>query len=163
MRKIPIFAAIVVLIAQVISAHSQQQQHPRSRPLNLHSGTADSSRPTRVNGDGVTTPSGLKYWDLLAGTGEPATKGHAVTILYRAWQESGKELANSVMDKKPTVFTLGAEQVIPGLEEGMEGMKVGGRRQLRIPPELASGTSEMWPLVPPNKALIFDVELIELR
>ncbi len=160
MRKAPILAAIMVLTMQILFA---QSQHPKSKPFNGRSGTADLSRPTRVSGEGVATPSGLRYWDILAGTGESATKGHEAIILYRAWEENGKEFANSVLDRKPTVFTLGAGQVIPGLEEGIEGMKVGGRRQLRIPPALASETAEMHPPVPPNKTLIFDVELIELR
>ncbi len=160
MRKTAILAAIAVLTTQILLA---QSQHPQSRPFNTRSGMASLSRPTKVTGEGVATPSGLRYWDILTGTGEAATKGRTVIVLYRAWEENGKEFASSALDKKPTAFTLGAGQVIPGLEEGVSGMKVGGRRQLRIPPNLAIGKADMQPPAPPNKTLIFDVELIELR
>jgi FKBP-type peptidyl-prolyl cis-trans isomerase len=121
------------------------------------------SRPTKVTGEGVTTPSGVRYWDIQTGEGDPATNGHVVKVRYRAWTEDGKEFASSASDGKPPVFTLGAGQIIRGWEEGMLGMKVGGARQLRIPSDLAYGAAGAPPLVPPNATLIFDVVLVELQ
>ncbi len=162
MRKNLILSVIAVLIASILFAQSSTTKLKIMR--NVRPGTFTSAnRPTQVTGEGVITSSGLRYWEIVTGKGEPATKGHAVSILYRGWVENGKEFASSISDGKPIIFTLGAGQVIPGWEEGIEGMKVGGRRQLKIPPNLASGTSEVRPLVPPNATLIFDVELLELQ
>jgi peptidylprolyl isomerase len=164
MRKIPILAMMAALAIPILFA---QSQHSRSRPLNMGQQSskelASQSHPTRVSGEGVATPSGLRYWDLLTGEGEPAAKGHTVSVVYRAWVENGKEFASSISDKKPTTFTLGIGQVIPGWEEGVEGMKIGGRRQLRIPPNLAYGAEQVHPFVPANSTLIYDVELIGLQ
>jgi len=161
MRKIMILAVIAVLTAPILFAQSPNWKEKRMR--NLRPGTFNpNTRPTPVNGEGTITPSGLKYWDIQAGEGELATRGHAVKVRYRAWVEHGKEFANSISDGKPSIFTLGMGQVIPGWEEGVEGMKVGGKRQLRIPPSLAYGATAVPPLVPANATLIYDVELIGL-
>jgi len=163
MRKTPILTLIAALVAPMI-LFAQSPTWKEKIMRNVRPGTFNpNTRPTHVTGAGIVTPSGLKYWDILTGEGDPATKGHTVKVLYRAWVENGKEFASSISDKKPTTFTLGAGQVIPGWEEGISGMKVGGKRQLRIPPDLASGTVEVWPPVPHNTALIFDVELVELQ
>ncbi len=106
-------------------------------------------------------PSGVRYWDILTGTGESATRGHVVKVLFTAWVENGKQIDGSASADRPTIFTLGVGQVIPGWEQGMEGMRVGGKRQLRIPPELAYGPAGS-PEVPPNSTLIYDVELVAL-
>ncbi len=163
LRKVLIMIVTVVAMAPVLHAQARKSQGMRMN--NVHPGTfIDKSGPTRVSGEGTTTPSGVRYWDLQTGRGDPATKGHAVTVVYRAWLEKdGKEFASSVSDGRPLIFTLGIGQVIHGWEEGMEGMRVGGTRQLRIPPELAYGASGIPDLVPPNSTLIFDVELISLR
>ena len=162
MRKILFLAMIAIMAVPILFAQSPKWTEKIMK--NVRPGTVNSiARPTQVTGEGVATPSGLRYWDILAGKGEPATKGHAVKVLYRAWVEHGKEFASSISDGKPSIFTLGVGQVIPGWEEGVESMKVGGRRQLRIPPNLAYGAAGVPPLVPPNATLIFDVELIELQ
>jgi len=112
----------------------------------------------------MATASGVRYWDIQTGEGNPATKGHVVKVLYTAWVEKGmKEFASSTSDGRVPVFTLGVGQVIRGWEDGVEGMKVGGKRQLRIPPDMAYGSAGAPPLVPPNATLIFDVVLLELQ
>ncbi len=162
MRKTLILAVIAVMAAPILFAQSPKWKEKIMR--NVRPGTFNSvTRPTQVTGEGVAAPSGLRYWDIVAGKGEPAIKGHAVKVLYRAWVENGKEFASTISDGKPSIFTLGVGQVIPGWEEGVEGMKVGGRRQLRIPPSLAYGAAGVPPVVPPNATLIFDVELVELQ
>lgn len=162
MRRILLVAIVALFIAPGLLA--QAGKWKGKRMSNIRPGTFEKmSHPSKVAGEGVSTASGLKYWDIQTGEGNPATKGHVVKVLYTAWIENGKEFASSISDGRAPIFTLGAGQVIPGWEEGVEGMKVGGKRQLRIPPYLAYGTDGVVSLVPPNATLIFDVELIELQ
>ncbi len=162
MRYTLIAIAMAALMAASVSAQLPRRKTLKNMtPRQGTVGTA--SGPTRVTGEGIETPSAVKYWEIHPGEGSPATRGHAVTVLYRAWIENGKEFASSLSDGRPPIFTLGMGQVIRGWEEGVEGMKVGGKRQLRIPPNLAYGTAGAPPLVPPNATLIFDVELMALQ
>ena len=121
------------------------------------------STPLQTNGEGITTASGLIYWDIETGAGEPAVRGKIVKIRYKGWNQSGKEFANSTTLGEPSIFKLGAGQVIAGWDEGVEGMKVGGKRQLRIPPDLAYGNIGREPSVPPNSTLTYEIELIGVQ
>ena len=119
--------------------------------------------PTKIEGKTTKTASGLEYFDIKAGTGEAAVKGKSVSVHYTGWLINGKKFDSSVDRKSPFSFTLGGGQVIQGWDEGVAGMKIGGKRQLRIPPELGSGARGVGNgLIPPNSALIFDVELLEV-
>ena len=123
----------------------------------------DTASPTKVTGNGKTTPSGLQYWDIKVGTGATAVQGKPVKVHYTGWLTTGKKFDSSVDKGQPFVFTLGAGQVIQGWDEGVAGMKVGGKRQLRIPPELGYGDKNVGNgLIPPNSTLIFDVELLDV-
>jgi FKBP-type peptidyl-prolyl cis-trans isomerase len=160
MRKTPVLILIAILLNPILfaqSRHFRRKLNPLSNPM------VSTSTPAKVTGEGASTQSGVKYWDIQVGEGSPATKGHAVKVLYAAWVENGKRFASSMTDGKASIFTLGAGQVIRGWEEGVEGMKVGGKRQLRIAPDLAYGAAGVPDLVPPNATLIFDVALIELQ
>ena len=123
----------------------------------------DTSAPTKVTGAPTKTPDGLEYWDIKAGTGPTATAGHTVKVHYTGWLTNGKKFDSSVDRGEPFTFDLGGGQVIKGWDEGVAGMKVGGKRQLRIPPELAYGARGAGGAVPPNATLIFDVELLGVR
>ena len=117
--------------------------------------------PTPVEGPGVVTSSGLKYWDLKAGTGKEAKKGHKAKVHYTGWLlDNGRKFDSSLDRGQPFTFNVGAGQVIKGWDEGVAGMKVGGKRQLRIPPELGYGANGAGGVIPPNAYLIFDVELL---
>jgi FKBP-type peptidyl-prolyl cis-trans isomerase len=125
--------------------------------------TASSpSSPTKVNGQSTTTASGLQYWDIVVGTGATAVPGKPVSVHYTGWLTSGEQFDSSVDRGKPFVFSLGEGQVIKGWDEGVAGMKAGGKRQLRIPPALGYGDSGAGGAIPPNATLIFDVELLEV-
>jgi FKBP-type peptidyl-prolyl cis-trans isomerase FkpA len=118
------------------------------------------SGPTKVSGQPQSTASGLQYWDIVVGTGATAVAGSQVTVHYTGWLTSGEKFDSSVDRAQPFVFPLGAGQVIKGWDEGVAGMKVGGKRQLRIPPELGYGARGAGGVIPPNATLIFDVELL---
>ncbi len=123
----------------------------------------DTSAPTKVTGDGTTTADGLKYWDIKVGTGETAAAGQNVTVHYTGWLTNGKKFDSSVDRNEPFQFGLGQHQVIKGWDEGVAGMKVGGKRQLHIPAALAYGDRGAGGVIPPGADLIFDVELLKVQ
>lgn len=123
----------------------------------------DTSAPTKVTGKPKTTYDGLQYWDITVGTGAQASSGKTVKVNYTGWLTNGKKFDSSVDRGTPFSFKLGAMQVIKGWDEGVAGMKVGGKRQLKIPPELGYGAQGVGGgLIPPNSTLIFDVELLDV-
>jgi len=126
-------------------------------------GGGDTSAPTKVTGPGKTTMGGVRYWDITVGAGAEAVTGHTVTVHYTGWLTTGKKFDSSVDRKQPFSFRLGGHEVIPGWDEGVAGMKVGGKRQLRIPPAMAYGPQGYPPVIPPNATLIFDVELLGVK
>lgn len=111
----------------------------------------------------VTTPSGLKYIDQVVGTGEVAVAGKTVNVHYTGWLENGKKFDSSVDRGQAFSFPLGAGRVIKGWDEGVQGMKVGGKRKLTIPSDLGYGSRGAGGVIPPNATLIFDVELLGVR
>ena len=115
------------------------------------------------NNQQVTTPSGLKYVDQVAGTGDVAVAGKTVSVHYTGWLENGKKFDSSVDRGQPFSFPLGAGRVIKGWDEGVQGMKVGGKRTLTIPSDLGYGSRGAGGVIPPNATLIFDVELLGVR
>jgi peptidylprolyl isomerase len=109
------------------------------------------------------TPSGLRYQEVAAGQGQAAAAGRPVSVHYTGWLPNGEKFDSSRDRGEPFGFTLGAGEVIAGWDEGVAGMKVGGRRKLVIPPELAYGTAGSPPDIPPGATLVFDVELLAVR
>ena len=114
------------------------------------------------------TDSGLQYEDLVVGTGAEASAGHQVTVHYTGWLQNpdasaGTKFDSSVDRHEPFVFPLGAGHVIRGWDEGVAGMRVGGKRKLIIPPTLGYGARGAGGVIPPNATLIFDVELLAVH
>lgn len=108
-------------------------------------------------------PSGLSYIEMKEGTGDQARSGQEVTVHYTGYLTNGKKFDSSVDRGKPFSFTLGTGQVIKGWDQGVEGMKVGGKRKLMIPPDLGYGSRGAGGVIPPNAELVFDVELLNVR
>lgn len=111
----------------------------------------------------VTMADGLKYDDLQVGTGAVAKAGDHVTVQYTGWLQDGTKFDSSKDRNQPFDFTLGAGQVIKGWDEGVAGMKVGGKRKLYIPPQLGYGERGVPNVIPPNSTLIFEVELLDTK
>jgi FKBP-type peptidyl-prolyl cis-trans isomerase len=149
-------AAILIAVAAALMLAQTTTPTPTKKP--------NTNAPTRVTGEGVKTASGLEYFDLRVGNGEVAKEGSRVLVHYTGWLTNGKKFDSSVDAGQPFKFTIGNGEVIKGWEEGITGMKAGGKRQLRIPPSLGYG-AEGTPggPIPPNAALIFDVQLLGVQ
>ena len=110
--------------------------------------------------------NGLKYTDTTVGTGAEATSGHKVSVHYTGWlynnDKKGAKFDSSLDRGQPFSFPLGGHQVTQGWDEGVAGMKVGGKRELTIPPELGYGSRGAGGVIPPNATLLFEVELLKV-
>jgi FKBP-type peptidyl-prolyl cis-trans isomerase FkpA len=121
--------------------------------------------PQTMSAAKVTTPSGLQYVDLTVGSGDVAKGGDHVSVHYTGWLETpdgskGRKFDSSKDRGQPFQFALGQGEVIKGWDEGVQGMKVGGVRELIIPPALGYGQRGAGGVIPPNATLIFEVELL---
>jgi FKBP-type peptidyl-prolyl cis-trans isomerase FkpA len=117
-------------------------------------------RNDNASGNEITTSSGLTYVDEVVGTGEVAVAGKTVTVHYTGWLENGQTFDSSVGRGQPFSFHLGVGQVIKGWDEGVQGMKVGGKRKLTVPANLAYGARGAGGVIPPHATLAFAVELL---
>lgn len=113
--------------------------------------------------DTQITASGLKITELKVGEGAEAASGQTVQVHYRGTLENGKQFDASYDRGTPFTFPLGAGRVIKGWDEGVVGMKVGGKRKLVIPPDLAYGSRGAGGVIPPNATLVFEVELLDVK
>jgi FKBP-type peptidyl-prolyl cis-trans isomerase len=151
MRLLPVFGGLILL-----AACRPGERAPRSEASQAGGPTVDTTAMTR-------TASGLRYRDVTVGQGAEATPGHQVKVHYTGWLLNGKKFDSSRDRGEPFDFGLGGQQVIAGWDEGVAGMKVGGRRTLLIPPDLGYGAGGAPPDIPPGATLVFDVELLEVR
>jgi peptidylprolyl isomerase len=138
---------------------SSSSTEETSAPKEAEKATKKKTKP-KVTVPKGTPPKKLEVKDLEEGSGATAKAGDAVTVNYvGANYKTGKEFDASWDRGEPFTFTLGAGEVIPGWDQGVEGMKVGGRRELIIPPELGYGAAGAPPAIPPNETLVFVVDL----
>jgi len=146
---------LLVFASPVVAQKAPTHKAAAKRPA--------SGGPTKVTGAPTKTAGGLEYWDIKVGAGAVAEIGQHVKVDYTGWLTNGKKFDSSAGTGKPFDFMLGAGQVIKGWDEGVAGMKVGGKRQLRIPPDLAYGKAGFSTVIPPNSTLIFDVRLVDVK
>lgn len=125
----------------------------------------DAAKPSfEIDSAALTkTASGLQYQDIVTGTGAEATRGQVAVVHYTGWLTDGTKFDSSRDRGQPFSFPIGGGQVIAGWDEGVAGMKVGGRRKLVIPPDLGYGPMGSPPVIPAAATLVFDVELLELK
>src|SRR6202521_1067297 len=151
--------ALAILLFAVFGVSSGCGSADKPSTTSTQSSLSTSS-PMKVNGQATTTPSGLQYWDIVVGSGATAARGNAVKVHYSGFLTTGQKFDSSRDRGEPFSFPLGEGQVIKGWDEGVAGMKVGGQRQLRIPPQLGYGAAGAAGAIPPNATVIFDVELL---
>jgi FKBP-type peptidyl-prolyl cis-trans isomerase FkpA len=152
-------AVIIIIVIFVL----MRTHHPANKSRTAANAPMNTAAPTPVSGPPQSTPDGLEYWDITVGTGATAKPGDTVKVQYTGWLVDGKKFDSSVDRHEPFSFTLGQGQVIKGWDEGVAGMKVGGKRQMRIPPSLGYGSRGAGGVIPPNATLIFDVELVGVQ
>jgi FKBP-type peptidyl-prolyl cis-trans isomerase FkpA len=164
------FLALAAMAVLVSAAGCQQSATNGGAASNSTSGSGAVSNPPSgdapatgsISGGVVTTPSGLKYEDLSVGDGTQAERGNRVSVHYTGWLTDGTKFDSSLDRGQPFQFRLGEGQVIRGWDEGVAGMRVGGKRKLTIPPNLGYGEGGAGALIPPNATLVFEVELLSV-
>jgi FKBP-type peptidyl-prolyl cis-trans isomerase len=166
MRRTPWLAlGIVVVAALALLAACGDDDSGAHSNLDV-SRDEDASGPTAEPPDGgpaVTPDPRLQITDLEAGTGATAEAGKTITVHYTGTLADGTKFDSSLDRGQPFSFVLGAGEVIPGWEQGVAGMKVGGQRRLVIPPDLAYGEAGFPPDIPPNAELTFEIELLDVQ
>ena len=151
MRSVEKFIVLLLLIAAV-SIPACSEKESKTPP--------DKGGDLQTVSGAVKTASGLSYTDIVKGTGAAPISGKNVTVHYTGTLENGTKFDSSVDRGQPFVFRIGAGEVIPGWDEGIISMRVGGKRRLVIPPQLGYGAAGAGGVIPPNATLIFDVELL---
>lgn len=158
------YGVVSLAVLALATTFAPAQTAPPKKPRKVIVTRPNTKAPIKVTGDGVKTESGLQYWDIMIGTGQVAKEGDRVRVHYTGWLTTGKKFDSSVDAGRPFTFALGNGEVIRGWDEGVAGMKVGGKRQLRIPPDLGygeNGTPDG--TIPANATLIFDVQLLSVQ
>lgn len=157
-----LFAALFVALAACGSDDDAPSDGAAGGEAEEVTQVTDGNAPgiPELHGEIHTTESGLGYIDEQVGDGASPQRGQQVTVQYTGWLTDGKKFDSSRDSGRPFAFPLGTGYVIPGWDEGVASMKVGGKRRLIVPPDLGYGPKGYPPVIPPNSTLIFDVELL---
>jgi peptidylprolyl isomerase len=162
MRNVEKLIILLLLVAGIaIPACSQKEN--KATTAEQKPAAVDQKTPAAATDRYVKTSSGLSYLDITPGTGVLPAYGKQVKVHYSGWLENGTKFDSSLDRGQPFVFLIGAGQVIPGWDEGVMSMKVGGKRKLIIPPHLGYGAKGAGGVIPPNATLIFEVELLDVQ
>lgn len=158
------YMVVVGIITFAIIYSLNNYKTPISEVPAVQTPVANSSEVVQNNDmQNEATPGQLQIQDTVVGTGAEAVTGSSVTVDYVGTLTDGTKFDSSIDRGEPFTFNLGAGQVIQGWDQGVFGMKVGGKRMLLIPPELGYGPQGMGEAIPPNATLIFEVELLDVK
>ena len=156
MRSVEKYLILFLLTAfALIPACTQNEQKPAPAAIQPAGGQSA--------GKLVKTPSGLQYEDLVPGSGDSPKPGKKVTVHYTGWLIDGTKFDSSLDKNEPFTFVIGAGQVIPGWDEGVMSMKIGGKRKLVVPAALGYGAAGAGGVIPPNATLVFEVILLDIN
>ncbi len=174
-----IFTLLVLCAALAGCAHAQDSEPtsaPALSPAKITKAPKDTTarkitnttnttntKGAKTMSEEVTTPSGLKYIDLKVGAGASPNPGETVSVHYTGWLENGTKFDSSHDRSRAFEFPLGQGRVIKGWDEGVAGMKVGGKRKLIIPSDLGYGARGAGGVIPPGATLIFEVDLLGIK
>ena len=138
---------------------AQQEEQAQMPPKEIHA----DPQTVKLPGKEVVTKSGLRYADIKVGSGRTPVKGDNVSVGYTGWLVNGEEFDSSAKHGEPLKYIVGEMSLIPGWEEGLASMKVGGKRKLIIPPKLGYGSHGSPPSIPPDATLVFVLELVDAK
>ena len=162
-RAVPLVLLAVLAGCTLDTFRSKPLESSSQAPVNTNIGSPEQVRFNPILGVDLTqmtrTPTGLYWKDLVVGTGAEAVTGSTVSVAYTGWLADARQFDSSKNAGKPYTFVLGQGLVIAGWDQGVAGMRAGGRRMMVIPPELGYGATGAGGLIPPNATLVFDVEL----
>ncbi len=154
---------IPYIVGQSLAEESISSSSESSLAISSQDVVSSSLQSTSVSSRSLSSASELVVEDEIVGTGAEATSGRTVTVHYTGTLTDGTKFDSSLDRGEPFSFDLGAGEVIQGWDQGVEGMKVGGKRKLTIPSELGYGERGAGADIPPNATLIFEVELLEVN
>jgi peptidylprolyl isomerase len=159
MRSVEKMLMVFLLLAAVLIFACSQKDAAVSSPKKGGEEKMAGGQSTGM----VTTPSGLQYEELVPGSGASPQAGKMVTVHYTGWLTDGRKFDSSVDRNEPFTFRIGAGEVIPGWDEGVMSMKIGGKRKLVVPAALGYGAAGAGGVIPPNATLVFEVILLDIR
>jgi FKBP-type peptidyl-prolyl cis-trans isomerase FkpA len=165
MRRRGVLLALPLLLGVACNRPAATTAATSTSPANSNS-NSNSTQPAggpTPNGTEVTMSDGLQYTDEVVGTGAEATTGKTAVVNYTGWLMDGTKFDSSLDRNQPFSFPLGAGQVIKGWDEGVAGMRVGGKRVLIVPPQLGYGARGAGGVIPPNATLKFEVQLLDVH
>jgi FKBP-type peptidyl-prolyl cis-trans isomerase len=163
MRRFLVSIAVIASLVLIVACGGNEEKTTTPSVTANATAAQTGGGPPPVSSQPTVTASGLKIIEIKAGTGGEAQKAKTVSVHYTGWLADGTKFDSSLVRGQPLSFILGAGQMIPGFDEGIAGMRVGGKRRLIIPSDLAYGSKGRPPAIPPNAELTFDVQLVGLE
>jgi FKBP-type peptidyl-prolyl cis-trans isomerase len=163
MTRQRLVASAAVLLVLLVGACGDEKKDPSQAGDSTEASSSAQPEVVGCSSDATELPGGLCYVDTKVGDGPEVKKGDVLSMNYTGKLADGTVFDESAKHGGPFEFKLGAGAVIQGWDEGIPGMKVGGKRTLTIPPEMGYGESGYPPVIPPNATLVFDVEVVSVK